>query len=62
MLAAALKNEHVRELTNYTITNNTLANGSGGFDSDARGFAYDHKVVAKDNISGDILVASNRFY
>ena len=62
MLAEALKNEHVRELTNYTVTNKTLDNGTEGFDQEARGFAYDHAVVAKDNTTSDILVASNRFY
>lgn len=61
-LALALQNDYVRELTNYTVTNNTLDNGTEGFDQEARGFAYDHKVVAKDNNSGDILKASNRFY
>ena len=40
MLAEALKNEHVRELTNYTVTNKTLDNGTEGFDQEARGFAY----------------------
>ncbi len=62
LLAEALQNEHVRELTNYTVTNTTLDNGTEGFDQEARGFAYDHKVVAKDNAAGDILKASNRFY
>ncbi len=61
-LALALKNEHVRELTNYAITNTTLDNGTEGFDQEARGFAYDHRVVAQDNAEGDILKASNRFY
>lgn len=62
MLAEALQNEHVRELTNYKVTNYTLDNGTGGFDQEARGFAYDHRVVAKDNAAGDILQASNRFF
>lgn len=62
LLADALKNEHVRELTNYTVTNTTLDNGTEGFDQEARGFAYDHRVVARDNAAGDILKASNRFY
>lgn len=62
LLADSLKNEHVRELTNYTVTNTTLDNGTEGFDQEARGFAYDHRVVAKDNAAGDILKASNRFY
>ena len=62
LLANALKNEHVRELTNYTVTSTTLDNGTEGFDQEARGFAYDHKVVAKDNTNSDILKASNRFY
>ncbi len=62
LLAEALKNEHVRELTNYTVTNTTLDNGTEGFDQEARGFAYDHRVVARDNAAGDILKASNRFY
>ncbi len=62
LLAEALQNEHVRELTNYTVTNTTLDNETGGFDQEARGFAYDHRVVAKDNAAGDILKASNRFY
>lgn len=62
LLANALKNEHVRELTNYSVTNTTLDNGTEGFDQEARGFAYDHRVVAKDNQAADILVAANRFY
>lgn len=61
-LANELKNEHVRELTNYKVTNTTLDNGTEGFDQEARGFAYDHRVTAKDNINSDILRASNRFY
>ncbi len=61
-LANELKNEHVRELTNYSVTNTTLDNGTEGFDQEARGFAYDHRVTAKDNINSDILRASNRFY
>ncbi len=61
-LAEALKNEHVRELTNYTVTSTTLNNGNDGFDQEARGFAYDHRVIAEDNSEGDILKASNRFY
>lgn len=62
LLALALQNEHVRELTNYTVSNVTLDNGTGGFDTEARGFAYDHRVTARDNSAGDILVAANRFY
>ncbi len=61
-LANALQNEHVRELTNYTISSTTLDNGTEGFDTEARAFAYDHRVYAKDNAAGDILKASNRFY
>lgn len=61
-LANALKNEHVRELTNYTITNNTLENGTEGFDPEAHGFAYEHRVTAADNSAGDILKAANIFY
>ncbi len=62
MLADALKNDYVRTLTNYTVVNNTLDNGSEGFDVDANGFAYEHRVVAADNKAGDILKAANRFY
>lgn len=62
MLAKALKNDYVRTLTNYTVVNNTLENGKDGFDSDANGFAYEHRVVAADNKAGDILKAANRFY
>ena len=62
MLAQALKNDYVRNLTNYSIVNNTLDNGQQGFDTDANGFAYDHRVIAADNKSGDILKAANRFY
>lgn len=62
LLSQSLQNEHVRELTNYTVTNTTLDNGTEGFDQEARGFAYDHRVVARDNAAGDILKASNRFY
>lgn len=61
-LAEDLQNEHVRDLTNYKVTNTTLENGNDGFDKEARGFAYDHRVVARDNEAGDILVAANRFY
>ncbi len=63
MLADALRNEHVRDLTNYTSTNEKLNDDeTEGFNQEARGFAYDHKVVARDNDEGDILKASNRFY
>ncbi len=61
-LAIALQNEHVRKLENYTLTNVTLDNGTEGFDQEARGFAYDHRVVAEDNSAGSILNAANRFY
>ena len=61
-LAAALKNEYVADLTNYTISNSTLNNGKEGFDTDANGFAYEHRVTAKDNKDSDILRAANRFY
>ncbi len=61
-LANLLKDEHVRDLTNYTVTNTTLDNGNEGFDQEARGFAYDHRVIAKDNENASILQASNRFY
>ena len=62
MLANDLKKEHVRTLTNYTIENETLNNGAEGFDTDAKGFAYEHRVIAADNKDGDILKAANRFY
>ncbi len=62
MLADALKNEHVRELTNYKVVNSKLENSTEGFDQEAKGFAYDHTVVAEDNYSSDILKASNRYY
>ncbi|MBQ6117778.1 MAG: hypothetical protein IJK98_00970, partial [Clostridia bacterium] len=61
-LATALKNEYVADLSHYTISNNTLNNGADGFDTDANGFAYEHRVTAMDNSSGDILKAANRFY
>ena len=61
-LANALKNEHVRELTNYEIQNITLNNGTEGFVAEANGFAFEHRVVATDNAHGDILRAANRFY
>ena len=61
MLADALMNEHVRELTNYKVSN-TTANSQKGFDREAKGFIYDHTVVAEDNETSDILRASNRFY
>lgn len=62
MLADALRNEHVRDLTNYTSTNEKIDDETEGFNQEARGFAYDHKVVARDNDEGHILRASNRFY
>ncbi len=61
-LALNLQNEHVRELENYEITNTTLDNGTEGFDQEARGFAYDHRVVASDDVDNSILKAANRFY
>lgn len=65
-LAAALKNEHVRDLTNYTIENKALEATSGnvikGFNTEAKGFVYDHRVIAADNAAGDILKAANIFY
>ena len=61
-LADALKNDYVRDLTNYTITNKTLENDTSGFDTDANGFAYEHRVTAKDNAHSDILRAANIFY
>ncbi len=62
LLADALKNEHVRELTNYKVVNETLKNETAGFDPVAKGFAYDHTVFAQDNQKSDILRASNRFF
>ena len=62
MLANALKNEHVRELTNYKVVNEALDNTTYGFDQEAKGFAYDHVVFAQDNQKSDILKASNRFF
>ncbi len=62
LLAEALKNEHVRELTNYKVVNKTLENETAGFDPVAKGFAYDHTVIAQDNQTSDILRASNRFF
>lgn len=61
-LAEALKKEHVRDLTNYTISNVTLNNDTEGFDTDANGFAYAHRVTAADNTAGEILKAANIFY
>ena len=61
-LAAALKNDYVGDLTNYNLSNAKLENEAEGFDADANGFAYEHRVTAKDNAAGDILKAANRFY
>ena len=61
-LAAALKNDYVGDLTNYNLSNAKLENETEGFNADANGFAYEHKVTAKDNAAGDILKAANRFY
>lgn len=61
-LAAALKKDHVRDLTNYTIENKALQNATKGFNTEANGFAYEHRVVAADNADGDILKAANIFY
>ncbi len=62
MLADALKSEHVRELTNYKVVNATIKDQYEGFNQEAKGFAYDHTVIAQDNQTSDILKASNRFY
>lgn len=62
MLADALKSEHVRELTNYKVVNATINDQNEGFNQEAKGFAYDHTVIAQDNHTSDILKASNRFY
>lgn len=61
-LADALKNEHVRDLTNYTIENKTPEQAGESFNSEANGFIYDHRVIAADNAAGDILKAANIFY
>ena len=61
-LAEALKNKHVADLSNYTVSNNSLNNGAEGFDSSAKGFAYEHRVTAYDDSDGDILKAANLFY
>ena len=62
VLADALKNPYVGDLTNYSLTNNALKNGADGFVAEANSFAYEHRVTAKDNSAGDILKAANRFY
>ena len=61
-LADALRKNYVSNLTNYAISNTTLENGAEGFDADANGFAYEHRVTARDNRAGDILKAANIFY
>jgi len=61
-LAQALKNNHVRSLTNYKIVNSTLDNGAEGFSTEANGFAYEHRVTAADDVDGSILRAANIFY
>ena len=61
-LANALKNDYVADLTNYTLSNTALNNGAEGFVTEANGFAYEHRITAKDNSAGDILRAANRFY
>lgn len=61
-LADALKNEYVRELANYTVQSSTLDDVNEGFNSEANGFAYEHRVIAADNTAGDILRAANIFY
>ncbi|MBR3767395.1 MAG: hypothetical protein IKL10_04035 [Clostridia bacterium] len=62
LLALALKKEHVRDLTNYTVTSDKIDNGAKGYVAEVKGFSYDHRVTAADNTDGDILNASNRFY
>ena len=62
LLAKALKNAYVADLANYTISNKTFDDGKDGFDAEANGFAYEHRVTAEDNPAGDILKAANRFY
>lgn len=62
VLADALMNDHVRTLTNYKIANTTLENGAEGFDTQANGFAYEHRVTAADDAEGSILKAANTFY
>lgn len=61
-LADALKNDYVRDLTNYTLQNLTKNDKEKSFNKDANGFVYEHRVIAKDNAAGSILKAANIFY
>lgn len=62
LLAQALENEYVRDLSNYTITNTSPERDNDTFNTEANGFVYEHRVTAADNTAGDILRAANIFY
>ena len=62
ILAGLLKNDYVKDLTNYTVTNTIPDDENGGFNGETRSFDYDHVVIAEDNAENAILEASNRFY
>ena len=62
ILAGLLKNDYVKDLTNYTVTNTIPDDENGGFNGETRSFDYDHVVIAEDNAENAILKASNSFY
>jgi len=64
LLADALKNEHVRELTNYKVVNQTLQNETEGFDPVAKGFAYDldYTATAIRQDAANYLSGENRAF
>lgn len=62
-LSDYLKNEYVRDLSNYKVTNTMCKDAyNQGFNTSAKAFAYDHIVTASDNEPSDITKAANRFF
>lgn len=61
-LAAALKDDYVANLANYTTVNTKANDDYEGFVAEANAYAFVHKVVAADNDAGAIKNAAEKFY
>lgn len=61
-LSAALENDYVAELANYTTVNTKADDDYEGFVSEVSAYAFVHKIVAADNAEGVIANAAEKFY
>ena len=61
-LAAALTNDYVADLANYTTVNTKADDDYEGFVAEVNAYAFEHRIVAADNANGDIKNAAEKFY